>query len=97
MTLEELGLNAGRLIAGFCGGVVHAFVFRQTEPLAVVGSVLTGTLTANFLGIAAGHYIGTWFGDGGSAFIVGLSAMAICQGIVAAIRIKFPRGADQNR
>lgn len=89
MNLDDLGLNAQRLIAGFAGGVVHAFVFKQTEPLAVVGSVLTGTLTANFLGMAASHYVGTWLGDGGCAFIVGLSAMAICQGIVAAARAKL--------
>lgn len=89
MTFDELGLNASRLIAGFSGGVVHAFVFKQTEPLAVVGSVLTGTLTANFIGPAAGHYIGGWFGDGGSSFIVGLSAMAICQGIVIGINTRF--------
>ena len=88
MSLDEFGLNAARLIAGFCGGVVHAFVFKQANPMAIVGSVLTGTLTANFLGAAANHYIG-FLGDGGSAFIVGLSAMAICQGSLALIRVKL--------
>jgi hypothetical protein len=86
MTLDELGLNTSRLVAGFAGGVVHAFVFKQSTPLAVVGSVLTGTLTANYLAPAAVHYLGGWFGDGGTAFVVGLSAMAVCQGIVAAAR-----------
>lgn len=86
---EDIGLNVGRLVAGFSGGVVHTFVFKQTEAYAAVGAVLTGTLTANFLGPAAAHYIGGAIGDGGTAFIVGLSAMAICQGIVAMVRGKF--------
>ena len=68
MTLDEFGLNTSRLIAGFAGGVVHTFVFKQTGALAAVGSVLTGTLTANFLGEAAGRYMGGWVGDGGSPF-----------------------------
>ena len=101
MTLDELGLNTSRLVAGFAGGVVHAFVFKQTDPWTAVGSVLTGTLTANFLAPAAVHYIGGWFGDGGTAFVVGLSAMAVCQGIVAAARLRMqgassppPKGKD---
>ena len=93
MNLDELGLNTSRLVAGFAGGVVHAFVFKQTTPLAAIGSVLTGTLTANFLGPAAVHYIGAWFGDGGTAFVVGLSAMAVCQGIVAAARARVRAAA----
>ncbi len=87
--LEDWGFTAKLLSAGFAGGVVHVFVFKQTDARAVVGSILTGTLTANFLAPAASHYIGNWLGDGGTAFIVGLSAMVICQGIVFAIRSKF--------
>ena len=98
MSLEDFGLNASRLIAGFAGGVVHTFVFKQTDPLAQIGSVVTGTLTANFLGQAAAHYIGPWLGEGGSAFIVGLSAMAICQGIVAMAqtRIRSPAPTSEK-
>lgn len=98
MTMEELGLNAQRLIAGFAGGVVHAFAFKQADPWAVVGSVVAGTFTANFLGPAAFHYIGPWVGDGGSAFVVGLSAMAVCQEIVAtASRVRFNNSSDKKR
>lgn len=89
MTLEELGLNAKTLIAGFSGGVVHALVFKQREPLAVIGSVLTGTLTANFLAPVASHYVGDWLGDGGCGFVVGLTAMAICQGMVALVSARI--------
>ncbi len=89
MTLEELGLNAKLLVAGFSGGVVHAIVFKQTGPLAVIGSVMAGMLTANFLSPAAEHYLGEWLGDRGCAFIVGLTAMAVCQGVVSLVTVRL--------
>lgn len=97
MNLDDFGLNAKNLIAGFSGGVVHALVFKQREPLAVIGSVLTGTLTANFLAPVIAHYIGDWLGAGGSAFIVGLTAMALCQGVVSLVsaRIRSESSGDK--
>lgn len=89
MTLEDLGLNAKLLVAGFAGGVVHALVFKQRSPSGVIASVLTGTLTANFLAPVAEHYVGDWLGAGGSAFVVGLTAMAICQGVVGLVNAKL--------
>lgn len=97
MNLEDLGLNAKSLVAGFSGGVVHALVFKQREPLGVVGSVLTGTLTANFLSPVAAHYVGTWLGDGGSAFLVGLTAMALCQGLVSIVSTRVRSAAGKLR
>lgn len=78
--LSQLGIHVADLVAGFSGGIVNAFVFKRSEPLAIVGSVVVGSLTANYLSQPVAHYIGT--GDGASAFIVGLAGMAICQGIV---------------
>lgn len=97
MNLEDLGLHAKTLIAGFSGGVVHALVFKQREPLAVIGSVLTGTLTANFLAPVVAHYVGDWLGDGGSAFVVGLTAMAICQSVMSLVtaRMRNEMGAGK--
>lgn len=89
MTLDDLGLNAKLLVAGFAGGVVHALVFKQTAPSGVIASVLTGTLTANFLAPVASHYLGDWLGVGGCAFVVGLTAMAICQGVVGLITARL--------
>lgn len=99
MTLEDLDLNAKLLVAGFAGGVVHAVVFKQTSPSAVIGSVLTGTLTANFLAPVASHYLGDWVNSGGCAFIVGLTAMAICQGVVGIVtaRLKGIGGKDRAK
>ena len=88
MTLEELGFSAPRLIAGFSGGVVAALFLFRKSPAAAVSSVVAGTLTANYLGPAALHYLPDW-AAGGATFIVGLSAMVICQGIIAAVQGRF--------
>lgn len=94
--LDDYYLNAGRLGAGFAGGVVHAFVFKQTDSGTVIGSIITGMFAANYLGPGAAHYLGAWFGDGGTAFIVGVSAMVIIQGIVAAVRSKLGTVAKEK-
>jgi len=96
MTLDDLGLNAVRLIAGFSGGAVHALVFKQREPMAVVASVVTGTLTANFLSPLIAHYI-PWLGDGACAFLVGLTAMALCQGLVGIVQVRARRAVAEEK
>lgn len=87
-SLVELGLRLPELIAGFAGGVVSALVVPQSSPVKLVSSVLVGALTANYLGAPAAAYLGfTSPGAlGSAAFIVGLGGMAICQGIVEAIK-----------
>jgi hypothetical protein len=82
--LESLGINLRDLFAGFAGGVVNAFVFRRSEPFSIIGSMIVGAFTANYLSEPAARYIGT--SNGATAFIVGLCGMAICQGIVAAAK-----------
>lgn len=77
------------LFAGFAGGVVNAFVFKRTDPWAVVGSMVVGAFTANYLGEPAMRLVSSIFGGasisaGASAFVVGMAGMAICQGLVAA-------------
>ena len=101
MTLDDLGLNAVRLIGGFCGSVVHIFTAKQFQPVALLGSVVIGTLTANFLGPAAQHYAPTWLGDYGSSFLVGYCAIIILQFVDMAVRAKLgmevrQRGRDND-
>jgi predicted MFS family arabinose efflux permease len=91
MGTENFGIDPTRMLAGFCGGAVHAFVFRQTDPYTVASSIVVGTLTANYLGAAAGNYIGTWIGVQGASFVTGLVAMIVCQAIVSAAKAWKPR------
>lgn len=80
--LITLGIKLPDLFAGFAGGVVNAFVFRRADPWSVVGSMVVGAFTANYLGETASHVL--MLSSGASAFIVGIAGMAICQGLVAA-------------
>lgn len=80
----QLGLNLPDLIAGFCGGVVNAIVVKRSEPWAIIGSVVVGALTANYISPLIGHYTGTQGGVAG--FVTGLAGMALCQGIVTAAK-----------
>lgn len=96
---QGLGISLPLLVAGFAGGMVNALFFKRTDPSAFVASLVGGALTANYLGplaaTAIGRYIET--GAGAPAFIVGVTAMAICQGLVAGAKNlrwgKTPGGA----
>ena len=79
MSLGDMGLDASRLIAGFCGGVLHAVAQPKMTPMSAISSVVAGTLVGNFLGLPAVHYVGDWLGVGGTCFIVGYSGLVICQ------------------
>ena len=85
--LRMLGINVLDVCAGVAGGVVNAFVFKRSQPMAILGSIVVGALTANYLGEPAAYLIKRYVGpyEGAAAFIVGLCAMAICQAIVEAV------------
>lgn len=94
-TLLQFGIDIKMIIAGFCGGVVHTFVFRQTDPYTAIGSIVAGIVTANYVAASAAKSFG--ISDGFAGFAVGLSAMAVCQGIVtAAKQFKVSRGGNNN-
>lgn len=92
--LLSIGIRVNDLIAGFAGGVVNAFVFRRSEPWSVIGSMVVGAFTANYLTEPVSKYLGT--GSGPAGFIVGLAGMAICQGIVEAAKSWRPFGAKKE-
>ena len=91
--LTDLGIRIPDLFAGLAGGIVNAFVFKRSDPWSIIGSVVVGALTANYLSVPIGTYTGTT--GGAASFIVGLAGMAICQGIVGAA--KSWRPFSQNK
>lgn len=91
--LLAIGIRAQDLIAGMAGGIVNAFVFQRSNPVAIIGSVVVGALTAAYLTEPATKLTGTT--GGATGFIVGMGAMAICQGIMS--QIAKWRPADTNR
>lgn len=83
---ESLHINLANLVAGFAGGVVNAFVFKSAGPAAIVGSVVVGALTANYLATPAQAAIALVPGFSGTtehvaAFLVGLGGMGLVRGI----------------
>ena len=82
--LSELGIKLQDIVAGFAGGIVNAFMFQRSDPWSVIGSVVVGSLTAAYLT----DYVARFLGTTGQAvpFIVGLTGMALCQGIVSAAK-----------
>lgn len=95
----SIGVKMPDLIAGFAGGVVNAFVFKRSDPASIVGSMIVGALTANYLSDSFAAFLNRFVGTsaGAAAFIVGLAGMAICQGIVEAAKNWRPFSANTNK
>ena len=92
--LSDLGFHIKDIVAGFAGGIANAFIFKKSNPWAIMGSIIVGGLTANYLGSALSKLLGT--SDGASAFIVGLVGMAVCQGIVESYSSWSPFKRSEN-
>lgn len=90
----ELGIKGPDVIAGFAGGVVNAFVFKRSAPIAIIGSVVVGTLTANYLGAAVAEYLHV--SNGSAAFLVGVSGMAFVQGLIETMKNWRPFGSKES-
>lgn len=91
----SLGWDVKMIVAGFVGGVVHTFVFRQTSFYTAIGSIIAGIGTANYVARSVAELLHV--SEGFAGFAVGLSAMAVCQGIVAAFkRFKLIQNGTTN-
>lgn len=82
--LNQIGWDLKMMAAGFCGGVLHAVVFKANTFLSAFLSIISGSLTANYAGLYVSKAFGTSEGFGG--FIVGLTAIFICQGIIEGVK-----------
>lgn len=82
--LSEMGIRLADSLAGFAGGVAYVCVMRGLPAWTAVGTVVLGTLTANYLGEHVAKV--TSLNQGAAGFVTGLGAMAICQGIIKASR-----------
>lgn len=88
-----LGIKSTHLVAGVAGGIVRSFL-TGGDWMTAVGSVVVGSLTAGYLttpvygGVKA--YFPTLANDVSAehaiGFLVGLTAMLICEGVLRAAR-----------
>lgn len=92
--LLELGLRIPDLIAGFAGGVVNAVVFKRSNPWAIIGSILVGMFTANYLGETFAGYLRVNVGT--ASFLVGIGGMAIVQSAMDVIQKWRPFNLPPN-
>lgn len=82
--LASLGISVPNSIAGFAGGVASVFVRRQLHPFDATGSVVVGTLTANYLGDALVKLSG--LPALATGFVVGLGGMQLCLMVMNQLR-----------
>jgi len=78
--LATLGIKIPDIVSGIAGGMVNALLFQRTSPIAAMSSVLAGGLTANYLAEPMAKQFTLNIGTAG--FIIGLTAMIVCQGLM---------------
>ncbi len=82
---DWMGVHPQDLIAGFAGGVSNIIVFQRVGPWA--GSIILGVLASGWLlDLVMYTFNLSERLRGPFGFIVGLCAMVICQGLVAAVK-----------
>lgn len=87
--LAQLGLHLPDLVGGAAGGTVAgAIVFKRGDPIAFLGYVLVGSLTAGYLTNWLTAYVGNF--AGGVSFVVGLGSMGICKSLQTFVVWKLP-------
>ena len=94
--LRELGLNISYIVAGFLGGVVRAFVAQDPRPWIVVGFIVIGAVTANYITELLAKYLS--FNPGAAGFFVGFTATVLLQRFLNyAEKIDpFPKSGDKE-
>lgn len=82
--LYGIGVRVTDLVSGFAGGVVNALFFmKNATPRDVVASVIGGAITTAYLAPWVARQMGTDTSVIG--FIIGLTAMAICQQLLSLV------------
>ena len=81
------GIHVQTIIAGFLGGVGRALMPPFVSAWNALATIMLGAVTAAYLTdtvLVLGH-IPDSVNHNAAAFIVGMTAMTICQGIVSAV------------
>lgn len=87
---SSAGFHVPELAAGLSGGIVKALFSRGRQLAELIPAALGGALTANFLAAPFGHFVGKMLGmdpvgTGVAGFVVGLTAMSICQQLISGV------------
>ena len=88
--LSAIGVKITDVVAGLAGGIVNALFFiKSLTPRDVIASILGGSITTAYLAPVVGKTMGTDSQVVG--FIIGLTAMAICQQLILMVPGWFKR------
>lgn len=82
-------------VAGFMGGMVHAFRVEKTRPWEVVRFILVGGIAANFIAPQMLHVM-TFAPPGLIALGIGMSGKEICYRIEQVFNTLNPFGKSKN-
>ncbi len=74
---DAIGISIPDAIAGFMGGLARALVVRSAKPFDVIASVIVGAISSSYLAPLARSTLG--IDSGAVAFLIGLTAMILCQ------------------
>ena len=78
MDLLLFDINIQYLVAGFAGGIVHAFLVRKAGPWEIIGYIVVGGLAANFFTPQMLRLL-SQIPPGLLAFLVGMGGFRICR------------------
>jgi hypothetical protein len=71
-------INVQYLVAGFMGGIVHAFRLKKATPWEVIGYIVAGGLTANYFTPQLLRFM-PHLPAGLTAFMIGYGGFRICR------------------
>lgn len=83
-----LGIKLSDLAGGTAGGTAAAIAFRRSGWASTLSSVVLGALTSAYMTPWFTQQLGTI--GGGASFVVGLTAMAICQALAGVVEKFLP-------
>ena len=87
--LSGIGVRVPELVSGFAGGLVKILFTRGARPAELIASAIGGALTSNYLSETFSHLVGKAIGEGldlgVAGFVVGLTAMTICQKVIVVV------------
>lgn len=101
--LAQFGVKLSHIVAGIAGGAVRAFMVGNSL-FSAVGSVVIGALTSAYMTspVSAIAFKITGIPENNStehsvAFVVGLTAMLLCEGVLRYVRVYSRTGKPPTK
>ena len=92
--LDSLNIVPANAVAGFAGGLVNVFLFRNLAPIDFVGSIVVGAFTA----VYAGKFVSdmTHMPVEMVCYFLGAGGQPVIAQLIAFFRRQIPGGTNAN-